>query len=169
MIYSSTLKSPLGTMIALSDERSLYLLEFADCPGLEKEIEKVCSATKSKVIEGTSVPLQSIAQELKAYFAGELRCFTTPFQVLGTPFQQRTWAALQDIPYGETRSYAGLACAVEKPTAHRAVANANGANQLAILIPCHRVINTGGALGGYKGNLMRKKWLLDHEKHVVGI
>lgn len=169
MIYSSAFNSPLGTMIALSDESSLYLLEFADCPGLEKEIEKVCSATKSRVTERVSAPLQSIAEELESYFAGDLRRFTTPFQLSGTPFQQRTWRALQDIPYGETRSYAALAHAIEKPTAYRAVANANGANQLAILIPCHRVINTGGDLGGYKGNLTRKKRLLDHEKRVIGI
>jgi O-6-methylguanine DNA methyltransferase len=87
--------------------------------------------------------------------------------MVGTDFQQLVWAALQDIPHGRTLSYAGLASAIEKPTACRAVARANSMNQLAIIIPCHRVINSGGGLGGYAGGVDRKAWLLQHEKTLA--
>ena len=83
---------------------------------------------------------------------------------MGSDFQKSVWAALRKIPPGETRSYLDTAKAVGKPTAFRAVANANGANQLAIIIPCHRVINNNGELGGYGGGISRKQWLIDHEK-----
>ncbi len=83
---------------------------------------------------------------------------------MGSPFQKQVWKALQQIPHGQTCSYADLAAAIGKPTACRAVANANGANQLAIVIPCHRVINSDGKLGGYGGGVSKKQWLIDHEK-----
>ena len=82
----------------------------------------------------------------------------------GSFFQQSVWIELQKIPYGETRSYRDLAIVLQKPTAFRAVALANGANQFAIVIPCHRVIKANGDLCGYGGGIMRKKWLLEHEK-----
>ena len=83
--------------------------------------------------------------------------------MFGSDFQQKVWQALLKIPYGETRSYAAQAAAMGFPKATRAVANANGANQLAIVIPCHRIINSNGALGGYGGGVARKEWLLQHE------
>ena len=85
--------------------------------------------------------------------------------LLGSPFQKQVWEELKKIPSGETRAYLAIAKAVGRPTACRAVANANGANQLAIIIPCHRVINTNGELGGYGGGIARKQWLLDLEKN----
>ena len=107
--------------------------------------------------------LRSIESELKAYFEGTLKKFTTPLFLLGSSFQQRVWKELLKIPYGTTRSYAAQAASMGEPKAIRAVANANGANQLAIVIPCHRIINTNGALGGYGGGIARKEWLLKHE------
>ena len=83
---------------------------------------------------------------------------------MGSPFQKIVWEELMRITFGETRSYGDQAAAMGKPTAYRAVANANGANQLAIIIPCHRIINTNGELGGYGGGISRKKWLINHEK-----
>ncbi len=99
-----------------------------------------------------------------AYFKGKLREFNTPIHLMGTSFQAQVWNQLLKIPYGETRSYLEQAKAIKKETAYRAVANANGANQLAIIIPCHRIINNNGKLGGYGGGTEKKKWLLEHEK-----
>lgn len=158
------LDTPLGPMIAIADEELLYLLEFVDRRGLEREVERLRKRTKSAIIPGITSPITSIESELKAYFEGSLREFKTPLFLLGSPFQKRAWQALMDIPYGETRSYAEQATAINKPSAYRAVASANGANQIAIVIPCHRIINSSGDLGGYGGGLARKQWLIDHEK-----
>nr|MCH9744339.1 methylated-DNA--[protein]-cysteine S-methyltransferase [Gammaproteobacteria bacterium] len=87
-----------------------------------------------------------------------------PIEMVGSPFQKKVWQALQAIPIGETISYKTLAANIHQPTACRAVANANGKNQLALIIPCHRVINEDGKLGGYGGGLHRKLWLIEHEK-----
>jgi AraC family transcriptional regulator of adaptative response/methylated-DNA-[protein]-cysteine methyltransferase len=103
---------------------------------------------------------------LGIYFSGVNHEFITPLALLGSPFQVQVWEELIRIPKGETRSYAQLASAIGRPSAYRAVARANGANQIAIVIPCHRVINSSGELGGYGGGIKRKQWLLDHEGGV---
>lgn len=103
-------------------------------------------------------------QELDSYFAGILKQFKTPLALIGTPFQLKVWAAVQEIPYGQTRSYAEIACAIGRPKAVRAVANAISANPIWIMVPCHRVIRSSGGLGGYAGGIERKKWLLAHER-----
>ncbi len=102
-------------------------------------------------------------RQLEAYFEGSLRRFDLPLDAGGTEFQRRVWDALLEIPYGETRTYAQMAESIGSPKAIRAVGAANGANPIAIVIPCHRVIRTGGGLGGYGGGLDRKKLLLDLE------
>jgi len=106
----------------------------------------------------------SLHYELNQYFEDKLQSFQTPLTFLGTPFQKQVWEELLKIPAGETRSYSEIAIAIGRPSAFRAVAQANGANQLALIVPCHRVINADGQLGGYGGGLTRKKWLLDHER-----
>ena len=118
---------------------------------------------KLVIIPGKTRPLESIEKELQSYFKGELTLFKTPIHLLGTPFQQKVWRALQQIPPGKTCSYADIAKAIGQPTAFRAVALANGTNQLAIVIPCHRVIKADGDLCGYGGGVARKKWLIEHE------
>ncbi len=160
---TSWIDTPLGPMLAIADEHALYLLEFVDRRGLEREVARLRNKTKAAIIPGTTPPITSIEQELKEYFNGQLKHFVTPVHHLGSDFQKRVWHELTLIPYGETRSYSKQAEIIGKPTAFRAVANANGANQLAIIIPCHRIINLNGELGGYAGGLNRKKWLLDHE------
>jgi AraC family transcriptional regulator, regulatory protein of adaptative response / methylated-DNA-[protein]-cysteine methyltransferase len=151
-------------MLAIADEKALYILEFVERRGLEQEIEQLKNKIHAEIIPGNTAPIRSIIKELKAYFAGQLQDFKTPLHILGSHFQQAVWQELIKIPYGETRSYAEQARAINKPTAYRAVANANGANQLAIIIPCHRIINSNGKLGGYGGGIMRKKWLIEHER-----
>jgi methylated-DNA-[protein]-cysteine S-methyltransferase len=107
--------------------------------------------------------LAEATRQLLAYFAGQRRRFDVPLAAAGTPFQQRVWRALGDIPFAGTWSYAALARAVNQPTAHRAVGAANGRNPISIIIPCHRVIGSDGSLTGYGGGEPAKRWLLAHE------
>lgn len=164
ILNASCFDTPLGPMLAIADERELYVLEFFERRGLQREIERLCLKNKCAIVSGKTDPITSIESELTAYFSGKLQIFKTPLHLMGTPFQKKVWTELMTIPYGETRSYLEQAKAIKKETAYRAVANANGANQLAIIIPCHRIINNNGNLGGYGGGIARKQWLLDHEK-----
>jgi len=164
VLKASWIDTPLGPMLTVSDDEALYLLEFVDRRGLEKEIQRLRKKTKLPIIPGKPNPARQIEAELKGYFSGKIQEFKTPLFLIGSPFQKRVWEELQKIPRGETRSYAEIAKAIGKPSAFRAVALANGANQIAIVIPCHRVINSNGNLGGYGGGLKRKEWLLKHER-----
>ncbi|HQS83573.1 MAG: bifunctional transcriptional activator/DNA repair enzyme protein Ada [Alphaproteobacteria bacterium 16-39-46] len=164
LLKAAWLDSPLGPILAISDEKALYLLEFVERRGLEREIERLRLRTKSAIIPGRTDVIASIETELKSYFEGTLKVFKTPLHLMGSPFQRSVWETLLTIPYGETRSYADQSKLMGKSSAFRAVANANGANQIAIVIPCHRIINSNGDLGGYGGGIPRKKWLIDHEE-----
>lgn len=164
ILKASWLDTRLGPMIAIADDEALYLLEFVDRRGLEREVERLRQKTKSAIIPGSTQPIRSIERELTQYFDGDLVDFKTPVCYIGSPFQKTVWEELRKIPVGQTRSYSEIASSIGKPSAFRAVAQANGMNQLAIIIPCHRVINTNGELGGYGGGLTRKQWLINHEK-----
>lgn len=163
ILKATWLDTKLGPMLAIADEEALYLLEFVDRRGLEREIENLRKKLKVAIIPGVTGIIKRIDNEITDYFDGKKLTFNTPIHMIGSPFQKTVWEALRKIPPGETRSYLDIAKSLNKPTAFRAVANANGANQLAILIPCHRVINANGDLGGYGGGITRKQWLLDHE------
>jgi len=154
----------LGQMIVVADDEGLYLLEFADRRDLEKEVERLRQKLNATIIPKETVITNNIAKEMSQYFDGTLHQFKTPLKTIGSSFQKQVWVELQQIPFGETKSYLGLAKTIGRPTACRAVARANSTNQLAIIIPCHRVINSNGELGGYAGGVTRKQWLLDHEK-----
>jgi methylated-DNA-[protein]-cysteine S-methyltransferase len=104
-----------------------------------------------------------VFNQLTEYFARERTAFDMPFDLEGTPFQQRVWQALLNVPFGKTRSYMDIAKALGDSKAIRAVGTANGSNKIAIIIPCHRIIGSDGSLTGYAGGLQRKKWLLDFE------
>ena len=163
VLKASWIDTPLGPMMIVADEKLIYVLEFIDRRGLEREIERLRLRTKSAIIPGQTEASRALEVELRLYFDGKLAEFQTPLFLLGSDFQKHVWEELKKIPLGETRSYLELARAVKRPQAFRAVAQANGANQIAIVIPCHRVINASGAIGGYGGGLSRKRWLLDHE------
>lgn len=163
ILKTAWIDTSLGPMIAIADEDYLYLLEFVTRRGLEREIERLRHRGFA-LIPGRNRIITLIETELNAYFSGKLQIFTTPYRVFGSLFQQAVWKGLCEIPYGETRSYAAQSAFLGKPQAYRAVANANGANQLAIIIPCHRVIASDGTLGGYGGGLTIKEWLINHEK-----
>lgn len=132
------------------------MLEFSDAASIEKRIEELGRA-------GSNAILDELWRQLDRYFRGELREFTLPLRYPGTDFQEQVWSALREIRYGETWSYLDLARRIGDTGATRAVGAANGANPLAIVIPCHRVVNANGDLGGYGGGLWRKRILLDLE------
>lgn len=161
--HSSWVDTALGPMIAIADDEALVLLEFIERRGLELEIKQLRSKEKCAILPGSNKILKQIENELKSYFSGKLKAFKTPIKMVGTPFQKKVWQALLEIPWGTTISYAQLAKNVGNPNAFRAVANANGKNQLALIIPCHRVINSNGNIGGYGGGIKRKEWLIKLE------
>jgi methylated-DNA-[protein]-cysteine S-methyltransferase len=105
-----------------------------------------------------------VVEQLAGYFRGELTAFDLPLRMTGSPFQQRVWAELRRVPYGQTRSYGQLALTIGSPTASRAVGLANGRNPISIIVPCHRIVGSTGRLTGYGGGLQRKQQLLDHER-----
>ncbi|MDP2194231.1 MAG: methylated-DNA--[protein]-cysteine S-methyltransferase, partial [Alphaproteobacteria bacterium] len=166
-LHAALIHTKLGEMIAIANEAGLYLLEFVCSHRLERKIANLEAKLHATIVEGMTPPIQSIARELELYFSGDLKTFSTPVHIMGTPFQQAVWKELMRIPYGKTCSYMHQAQSIGKPQAHRAVANANGANQLAVIIPCHRIIQANGDLGGYGGGIKIKQWLLEHEgEHV---
>lgn len=167
ILKAAWIDTPLGPMVTIADDEGLYLLEFVDRRGLEREVERLRQRKSAAIIPGENTIIKSIEQELKQYFSGKLTEFKTPVHLIGSEFQKSVWRALQKIPMGKTCSYADQAKAIGKPTAFRAVANANGMNPLGIIIPCHRVINTNGDLGGYGGGLARKERLLKHERELI--
>lgn len=163
-LFASWIDTLLGPMISIADANYLYLLEFIDRRGLEKEIERLRKRLKIAVIPGRTPITDQIEAELSDYFSGKSYAFQTPCFLLGSVFEKSVWEILRIISVGKTCSYLDIAKSLGNAKAFRAIANANGKNQLAIIIPCHRVINENGDLGGYGGGLNRKQWLIRHEK-----
>ncbi len=158
------IRSPLGPLVAGATSDAICLLEFTDRRMLEAQFVAIRKLFKLPVVPQKTALLEKLEEELRLYFEGKLRKFTAPLTYPGTPFQQRVWSELLRIPCGQTRSYEDIAVALGSPEAQRAVGRANGLNRIAIVIPCHRVVNKDGGLGGYGGGLRRKQYLLDLEK-----
>ena len=169
ILSSAWLETKLGAMLAISDQQQLYLLEFVDRRGLETEIAVLRSRLNAVIIPQQTAIIQQLKQELTEYFAGNRTVFTVPIALIGSDFQKAVWQQLLAMKIGETYSYKQLAQRIGNEKATRAVANANGKNQLALIVPCHRVINSDGSIGGYGGGIERKKWLLALEKQVQPI
>ncbi len=159
--------TPLGAMIAVSDDRALHLLEFADRKALPVELSRLRAQVKGKIGLGRPAPIDQIATELNEFFEGTRLNFDVPLVMHGTAFTKDVWRELQRIPVGATKSYSQLAKQIGKPGSTRAVARANGANQIAIVIPCHRVVGMDGSLTGYGGGLWRKQKLIDVELKIA--
>ncbi len=160
-VYYSVMTSPVGPLTICCSEKGLLKVNIgklapqADSNGSRRaRFRWVESQQKTRGAE----------QQLAEYFAGRRRKFTVPLDLRGTPFQRSVWAELQRIPYGETRSYADIARQIRRPRAFRAVGMANHWNPVAIVVPCHRVLATGGGLGGYGGGLRMKEFLLALER-----
>ncbi len=163
-VLLSWLRSPLGPLVAGATKEGICLLEFSDRRMLETQFATVRKLFAAPIVPGTNAHLEQLTVELANYFAGTLRDFAVSLVYPGTPFQRQVWERLLAIPYGETRSYQALATEVGDAKAVRAVGRANGLNRIAIVIPCHRVVNKNGGLGGYGGGLRRKQFLLDWER-----
>ena len=171
-LFVDWLDTPLetggGRMIVVADERALYLIEFVDRVHLPRQFERLSRIHGRAIVPGSTIITETIRREMDEYFAGQRREFSVDIETAGTEFQSRVWDQLRTIPYGETWSYADLAVAIGNEKAVRAVASANGANGLAIVIPCHRVIASDGELGGYAGGIDRKARLLALERaHLI--
>ncbi len=159
----TTIDTPLGTLYAAATDEGVCMLEF-DQKRQKKtlgELEKACDAKAEK---GNSPHFGLLKEELAQYFGGKLSEFTVPVALYGSDFQKTVWNTLMLIPYGQTWSYAQQAGKMGRPSAVRAVANANGANKVSIIIPCHRVIASSGNLAGYGGGVWRKEKLIELEK-----
>lgn len=153
---------PVGILVVGVTDAGVCLLEFRDRELLETQIERVHGRVGPPAA-GSHPLLAQLRAELSEYFRGTRRDFSVPLLYRGTPFQLKVWNALRAIPYGETISYEELARRVGSPAGQRAVGHANGQNPVAIVIPCHRVVNKNGKHGGYGGGLWRKRFLLGLE------
>ncbi|MCF8247966.1 MAG: methylated-DNA--[protein]-cysteine S-methyltransferase [Saprospiraceae bacterium] len=163
IITVTRLLTPLGPMLAGATDEGICLLEFTDRRMLETQLLRLKKYLKAEVMPGEHSLFKKLDEQLKQYFEGKRKDFDLPLNLPGTAFQQQVWAELQNIPNGKTRSYKEQAENIGNPKAVRAVAKANGDNRISIIVPCHRVIGSDGALTGYGGGLWRKKWLLEHE------
>ena len=159
--------TPLGGMIAIADDHALHLLEFIDRKALPQGLRKLSALVGGRIGLGRTGLHDRTEAELDAYFSGRNPLFSVPVQLHGTEFQTLVWRALQQIPAGQTRSYAALANAIGRPNAVRAVARANATNRLALVVPCHRVIGADGTLTGYAGGLWRKERLIAAEQVYI--
>lgn len=161
-LFSRWVETPLGPMLALADDEGLHVLDFADRKGLDRKVATLKARKGVAIVPGDHPHL--VAAGLAAYFAGARLTIDVPTVPDGSPWQRLVWDQLRTIPPGETRSYAWMAQALDRPTATRAVGHANGQNFLCLVIPCHRVIRSDGDLSGYGGGPWRKRWLIDHER-----
>lgn len=156
------LETPVGRLLLARDEAGLRLIHFKGRPAeAGPYVESYVPAVDWRQQDAA---FDDVVSQLTEYFAGRRRNFDLPLAPAGTPFQQRVWNALLDIPYGETISYGELASRIGRKSASRAVGLANGSNPLPIVIPCHRVIGANGKLTGYGGGLAVKERLLAHER-----
>ncbi len=164
-IYIDYYHTPVGELMLGDYNGSLCLADWRYRSQRARIDARLQNALQADYMVHETPLLQQARLELQEYFALKRRAFTVPLLMVGTSFQKSVWQALCALPFGATRSYAQLAASIGKPQAVRAVANANGANAISIMIPCHRIIGSNGSLGGYAGGLHAKRSLLTLEKH----
>lgn len=163
-LSADIMQSPVGTLVLVASEHALCSLEYVDATNLDARLRLLRRQHAIPLAFQANPVIDTVRAQLEAYFAGQRTSFDVPLSYAGTPFQERVWAALREIAYGDTWSYLDLARRVGDVGATRAVGMANGANPIAIIIPCHRVVNANGELGGYGGGVWRKRILLDLER-----
>ena len=166
IVVTAELSTPLGPMLAGATDEGICLLEFTDRRMLATQRANV-GRRLGTLVPGHHRLLDQLQRELDGYFAGSLREFTVPIVAPGGTLDELVWTELRRIPYGETISYEDLAHRVGRAGTARAVGSANGRNRIAIAIPCHRVIEKGGDLGGYGGKIWRKERLLNLERETA--
>ena len=164
LLRADWIDTPLGPMVAVCDKHSLHLLEFIDRKALPASLRKLRAYAKGSLGIGDFPIHQTLRDQLAAFFTGRGAEFDIPLTLHGSEFTQLVWRRLLEIGAGQTRTYGALANDLGRPTATRAVARANGANQIALIVPCHRVIGADGSLTGYGGGLWRKQRLIELER-----
>ena len=164
VLRADWIETPMGAMVAVASHTALHLLEFPERKALPAELAALRKDAKGALGFGRFGPTEQIEREMADFMGGVSAEFATPLRPFGTPFTQGVWRALREIPAGEARSYIAVARAMGRPDATRAVARANGANPIAIAIPCHRVLGADGSLTGYGGGLWRKQKLIELER-----
>ncbi len=169
IVNMTRIETDLGTMIAGATDKGICMFEFADYKLLELELRQLAESLKAPLVQGENPHFDTLRKQLDEYFKGERREFDIPLDLVGTEFQKKVWLSLLQIPYGSTTTYAKQAALLGKPSAVRAVANANGKNKISIILPCHRVIGADGMLTGYGGGIWRKKKLLEFEKGNINL
>ena len=167
IILISRSTTPLGPIFICATNAGVCLVEFVDREELEKEFSDIQKYLKAKIIAGENEHIKQAKKEISEYFDGQRKNFSVALDMPSTDFQSTVWHALLNVGYGQTVSYQQQAQTIDKPKATRAVAAANGANRIAIIVPCHRVIGKNGKLTGYGGGVERKRWLIDHEKENI--
>lgn len=158
------METELGMMVAAASGKGICMFEFADYKHIDLELRQLAAFFKAPLVHGHTPLFDTLKKQLEEYFNGVRRDFDIPLDLVGTEFQKRVWMSLLQIPYGCTTTYAKQAELLGKPSAVRAVANANGKNKISIILPCHRVIGADGTLTGYGGGIWRKKKLLEFEQ-----
>lgn len=169
IISSALIETPVGQMIAYASKKGICLLEFTDRKNLEKQKKNLKVITDINIGEKHNPHIELLKKELSAYFEGNLTRFSVSLDMVGTDFQKKVWSELLTIPYGKIISYIQQARSMNSESAVRAIANANGANKIAIIIPCHRVIGANKTLTGYAGGLERKRFLLNLESAQMNL
>ncbi|VYU16924.1 methylated-DNA--[protein]-cysteine S-methyltransferase [Metakosakonia massiliensis] len=159
--------TPLGPMFVCATEKGICLLEFVDRRALETELRDLQRFFNASIIAGENNHTRQAEEEIGEYFAGLRQKFTVALDTPGSQFQLDVWEGLRCVTFGEITNYQSIAAGIGKPGASRAVASANGANRVAIIIPCHRVIGKDGSMTGYGGGIARKAWLINHEASVA--
>jgi len=167
IILINRLTTPLGPMLICATDQGICLLEFTDRKMLETEFRDLQKLLVSKILVGENKPIKQAKKELKEYFEGKRKQFDVALHTPGTDFQNSVWTILKAVPFGTTTTYGNLAVQLDAPKSARAVARANGANRLSILVPCHRIIGKNGNLTGYGGGIERKKWLIEFEERSI--
>jgi methylated-DNA-[protein]-cysteine S-methyltransferase len=157
-LASGTLSTPIGDLTVLASARGVREVRWGRMPGQANEQAEPAAAAHLKLA----------SEQLAEYFGGARRAFDVPLDLQGTEFQRRVWSELAGIPFGETRSYGAVAEAIGRPQAARAVGAATGRNPAPVIVPCHRVVGTSGALTGFAGGLDAKRALLAHEAEAAG-
>ncbi|WP_230351488.1 bifunctional transcriptional activator/DNA repair enzyme AdaA [Lelliottia sp. WAP21] len=165
MIVIHRFTTTLGPMFVCATERGVCLLEFTDRRMLETEFRDLQRLLNARMITGENSHTQQTVAEIDEYFAGTRQHFDLILDTPGSAFQQSVWQELRAVPYGHTSHYQAISRLINKPNAVRAVAAANGANRIAIVIPCHRIIGKDGGMTGYGGGISRKEWLIEHERN----
>jgi AraC family transcriptional regulator of adaptative response/methylated-DNA-[protein]-cysteine methyltransferase len=168
-ILTARIESPLGPLVAAATRDGICMLEFSGLKRLPAQLASLRRRFRAAAVSGRNKHIDRLERQLAEYFAGRRRRFDLPLITPGTSFQRRVWKELARIPYGETRTYGDLARRLRVPSAPRAVGRANGSNPVSILLPCHRLIGSGGDLTGYGGGLWRKRRLLELERGALAL